>query len=153
VGTSNYTYQEIVNFLFPIWMTLLCLSFTLGILYVLKTFKAEKNKSPIYLREDEKGLTYNYYSKINFWFFNSLFFSLLFFFGSTFLLWGKLSFDLKIYFAYYLFEDDNVGIAYGNFVGFILDVIIFFGLPFASIILSYCIPVKVAKMLLNLKKI
>ena len=153
MGTSNYTYQEIVNFLFPIWIGLLCISFTLGVLYVLKTFKVEKKKSPIYLREDEKKHTYNYYSKINFWFFNSLFFSLLFFFGSTFLLWGKLSFDLKIYFAYYLFEDDNVGIAYGNFVGFILDVIIFFGLPITTVILSYCIPVKVAKMLLNLKKI
>ena len=35
MGTSNYTYQEIVNFLFPIWMSLLFVSFTLGILYVL----------------------------------------------------------------------------------------------------------------------
>ena len=73
--------------------------------------------------------------------------------GSTYLLWGKLSFDLKIYFAYYLFEDDNVGIAYGNFVGFILDVIIFFGLPLTTIILFFSFPVKIAKELLNFKKI
>ena len=52
-----------------------------------------------------------------------------------------------------LFEDDNVGIAYGNFVGFILDVIIFFGLPLTTIILFFSFPVKIAKELLNFKKI
>ena len=60
---------------------------------------------------------------------------------------------ISYYFAYYLFEDDNVGIAYGNFVGFILDVIIFFGLPLATIILSFSLPVKITKELLNLRKI
>ena len=153
MGNSNYSYSQIVDFLFPIWMSLLAVSFIIGITYVFKSISTEKTKSPICCTKETHRHKYNYYSKINFWFFNSFIFSIIFLLGSTYLLWGKLSFDLKIYFAYYLFEDDNVGIAYGNFVGFILDVIIFFGLPLTTIILFFSFPVKIAKELLNFKKI
>ena len=153
MGTSNYSYSQIVDFLFPIWMSLLIVGFIIGILYVYKSISTERRKTPICCTEENHKHKYNYYSKINFWFFNSFIFSITFLLGSTYLLWGKLSFDLKIYFAYYLFEDDNVGIAYGNFLGFILDIIIFFGLPLTTIILSFSLPVKITKELLNLRKI
>ncbi len=153
MGNSNYSYSQIIDFIFPIWMSLLFVSFIIGIAYVFRSISVEKNKSPICCTDETHIHKYNYYSKINFWFFNSFIFSIIFLLGSTYLLWGKLSFDLKIYFAYYLFEDTNVGIAYGNFVGFILDVIIFFGLPLATIILSFSFPVKIAKELLNFRKI
>ncbi|MBH59907.1 MAG: hypothetical protein CL907_01850 [Dehalococcoidia bacterium] len=153
MGNSNYSYNQIIDFLFPIWMSLLVASFIIGVVYVFKSISTERNKSPICCTNENHKHKYNYYPKINFWVFSSLIFSLIFFIGSNYLLWGKLSFDLKIYFAHYLFEDDNVGIAYGNFVGFILDVIIFFGLPLTTIILSFALPVKITKELLNFKKI
>jgi len=153
MGNSNYSYNQIIDFLFPIWIYSILISFIAGLIFIFITISTERKKPPICCTKISHNHEYNYYSFVKFWFILSIFTTAICLTGWIFLLWGALSFNLKIYFAYYLFEDTNVGIAYGNILGFLLDVIIFFGFPAGTTILSFSTPVFITKLFLKYKVI
>ena len=64
MGTSDYSYSQIVDFLFPIWMILLIVSFIIGILYVYKSISTERKKTPTCCTEENHKHKYYIFTKV-----------------------------------------------------------------------------------------